>query len=91
MALAASSPHSIRTMAMANSMAVPGVCDSTMRCCSSLITLAVGIGISLILSTGLGLIARSQGLLLVEALPEEVTARLQPNILDLGIALTAGA
>ena len=40
---------------------------------------------------GLGLIARSQGLLLVEALPEQVTARLQPNILDWGIALAAGA
>ena len=40
---------------------------------------------------GLSLIARSEGLLLVEALPEEVTARLQPNILDLGIALAAGA
>ena len=40
---------------------------------------------------GLGLIARSQGLLFVEDLPEQVTARLQPNILDLGIALAAGA
>lgn len=40
---------------------------------------------------GLGLIARSQGLLLAEAIPEQVTARLQPNILDLGIALAAGA
>ena len=27
----------------------------------------------------------------MEALPEQVTARLQPNILDLGIALAAGA
>ncbi len=45
----------------------------------------------MILSIGLGLIARSQGLLLAEALPEQVTARLQPNILDLGIALAAGA
>ena len=40
---------------------------------------------------GLGLIARSQGLLLEEAIPEQVTARLRPNILDLGIALAAGA
>ena len=40
---------------------------------------------------GLGLIARSQGLLFVEDLPEQVTARLQPNILDLGIALAAVA
>lgn len=30
-------------------------------------------------------------MLLAEALPEKVTARLQPNILDLGIALAAGA
>ena len=57
----------------------------------SLITLAAGAGITLILSMGLGLIARSQGLLLVEALPEQVTTRLEANILDLGIALAAGA
>ena len=57
----------------------------------SLITLAVGVGITLILSMGLDLIARSQDLLLAEALPEHVTARLQPNILDVGIALAAGA
>ena len=57
----------------------------------SLITLAAGAGITLVLSMGLGLIARSQGLLLAEALPEQVTARLEPNILDLGIALAAGA
>ena len=57
----------------------------------SLITLVAGAGITLILSMGLGLIARSQGLLLAEALPEQVTARLEPNILDLGIALAAGA
>ncbi len=57
----------------------------------SLITLAAGAGITLFLSMGLGLIARSQGLLLGEALPEQVTARLEPNILDLGIALAAGA
>ena len=57
----------------------------------SLITLAAGAGITLLLSMGLGLIARSQGLLLAEALPEQVTSRLEPNILDLGIALAAGA
>ena len=57
----------------------------------SLITLAAGAGITLILSLGLGLIARSQGLLLVEALPEQVATRLEANILDLGIALAAGA
>ena len=57
----------------------------------SLITLAAGAGITLILSMGLGLIAQSQGLLLVEALPEQVASRLEANILDLGIALAAGA
>ena len=40
---------------------------------------------------GLGLIARSQGLIVVEALPEQIVARLEPNTFDLGIALAAGA
>ena len=57
----------------------------------SLITLVAGAGIILILSMGLGLIARSQGLLVVEALPEQIVARLEPNTFDLGIALAAGA
>ena len=57
----------------------------------SLITLVTGAGITLTLSMGLGLIARSQGLLVVEALPEQIVARLEPNTFDLGIALAAGA
>ncbi|QNJ10672.1 DUF389 domain-containing protein [Synechococcus sp. M16.1] len=57
----------------------------------SLITLFAGAGITLILSMGLGLIARSQGLLVVEALPEQIVARLEPNTFDLGIASAAGA
>ncbi|WP_250397369.1 DUF389 domain-containing protein [Synechococcus sp. MU1651] len=57
----------------------------------SLITLVAGAGITLILSMALGLIARSQGLLVVEALPEQIVARLEPNTFDLGIALAAGA
>ncbi len=57
----------------------------------SLITLVAGAGITLILSMGLGLIARSQGLLVVDALPEQIVARLKPNTFDLGIALAAGA
>ena len=57
----------------------------------SLITLAAGAGITLILSMGLGWIARSQGVLVVEALPEQIAARLEPNTFDLGIALAAGA
>ena len=40
---------------------------------------------------GLGLIARTQGLLVVEGLPEQIVARLEPNTFDLGIALAAGA
>ena len=40
---------------------------------------------------GLGLIGRSQGLLVVEALPEQILARLEPNTFDLGIALAAEA
>ena len=57
----------------------------------SLITLVAGAGITLILSMGLGLIARTQGVLVVEALPEQIIARLEPNTFDLGIALAAGA
>ena len=57
----------------------------------SLVTLAAGAGITLILSLALGLIARSQGVLVVEALPEQVVTRLEPNTFDLGIALAAGA
>ncbi len=45
----------------------------------SLITLVAEAGITLILSMGLGLIAPSQGLLVVEALPEQICARLEPN------------
>ena len=57
----------------------------------SLITLVAGAGIILILSMGLGLIALTQGVLVVEALPEQIIARLEPNTFDLGIALAAGA
>ena len=45
----------------------------------SLITLVAGAEITLILSMGLGLIALSQGLLVVEALREQVVARLELN------------
>ena len=38
---------------------------------------------------GLGLVAGNMDLLMV--VPEEITARLQPNLLDLCIALAAGA
>ena len=55
----------------------------------SLITLVAGAEITLILSMGLGLIARSQGFLVVEALPEQIVAQLEPKTFDLGIALAA--
>lgn len=57
----------------------------------ALITLAIGVVITTLLSTGLGLIARGNGLLIVDSFPEEITARLEPTLLDLGIALAAGA
>ena len=52
-------------------------------------TLAIGVAITTLLSMGLGLIACNMDLLRV--VPKEITARLQPNLLDLGIALAAGA
>ena len=57
----------------------------------SLITLAIGAVITLLLSMGLGWLARANGLLLFDGFPEQVTARLAPTLLDLGIALAAGA
>ena len=57
----------------------------------SLITLAVGALITTFLAMGLGLIARSNGLLIIGAFPDEIKARLFPTVLDLGIALAAGA
>ena len=57
----------------------------------SLVTLASGAVITVLLSMGLGLLARANGLLVVDAFPEQVTARLAPTLLDLGIALAAGA
>ena len=57
----------------------------------SLLTLAAGAAITLLLSMGLGLLARSNGLLIVDGFPQEITARLEPTLLDLGIALAAGA
>ena len=57
----------------------------------SMLTLAAGAAITLLLSMGLGLLARSNGLLIVDGFPQEITARLEPTLLDLGIALAAGA
>ena len=57
----------------------------------SVVTLGAGAGITLLLSLLLGWIARSSGLLLIDALPDQVLARSEPTLLDLGIALAAGA
>ena len=57
----------------------------------SVATLGAGAGITLLLSLLLGWIARSSGLLLIDALPDQVLARSEPTLLDLGIALAAGA
>ena len=57
----------------------------------ALITLSVGVVITTLLSLGLGMIAHDNGLLIVDSFPKEITARLEPNVLDLGIALAAGA
>lgn len=61
------------------------------RLIRALITLAIGVLITTVLSVGLGTMARANGLLIVDSFPDEITARLQPNIMDLGIALAAGA
>ena len=57
----------------------------------SMATLATGAAITLLLSMGLGWFARDTGLLMVDALPEQVISRLEPTLLDLCIALAAGA
>ena len=57
----------------------------------ALIILAIGVVITTLLSTGLGLIARGKGLLIVDSFPKEITDRLESTLLDLGIALAAGA
>ena len=54
-----------------------------------MLILANGVGITTLLSMGLGLVAGNMDLLMI--VPEEITARLQPNLLDLSIALAAGA
>ena len=57
----------------------------------SMATLATGAAITVLLSMGIGWFARASGLLIVDALPDQVMARLEPTLLDLGIALAAGS
>ena len=55
------------------------------------LTLAAGASLTTLLSLLLGLIAQANGLLTVDAFSEEIQGRLSPTLLDLGIALAAGA
>ena len=57
----------------------------------SLVTLASGAAICLSLSFILGQIAAYRGLLVSEAFQSEIVGRLSPSVLDLGIAIVAGA
>ena len=57
----------------------------------SALTLAAGASLTTLLSLQLGLIAQANGLLTVDAFSEEIQGRLSPTLLDLGIALAAGA
>ena len=57
----------------------------------SALTLAAGASLTTLLSLLLGLIAQANGLLTVDAFSEEIQKRLSPTLLDLGIALAAGA
>ncbi len=57
----------------------------------SAVTLAAGASVTVLLSMSLGLIARANGLLTVDGFSGEIQARLTPTLLDLGIALAAGA
>ena len=57
----------------------------------SALTLAAGATLTTLLSILLGLIAQANGLLTVDAFSEEIQKRLSPTLLDLGIALAAGA
>ena len=57
----------------------------------SALTLAAGASLTVLLSMSLGLIAQANGLLIVDSFTGEIQGRLTPTLLDLGIALAAGA
>jgi uncharacterized hydrophobic protein (TIGR00271 family) len=57
----------------------------------SALTLVAGALVTTLLSMMLGLIAQANGLLTVDAFSGEIQSRLSPTLLDLGIALAAGA
>jgi len=54
-------------------------------------TLAIGFVITTLLALCIGLMAGTRGLLLLDKLPDEIIGRLNPNLIDLAIALVAGA
>ena len=54
-------------------------------------TLGIGVIITTLLAIGIGILAGARGLLLVDALPDEISARVNPSLIDLAIALVAGA
>ena len=57
----------------------------------SALTLAAGAVVTVLLSMSLGLIAQANGLLIVDSFTGEIQGRLTPTLLDLGIAVAAGA
>ena len=57
----------------------------------SALTLAAGAVVTVLLSMSLGLIAQANGLLTVDSFTGEIQGRLTPTLLDLGIAVAAGA
>ena len=54
-------------------------------------TLSIGVASTVLLAAALGLWAGGRGLLLAETMPAEISGRVNPNLIDLAIALVAGA
>ena len=54
-------------------------------------TLSIGVVSTVLLAASLGLWAGGRGLLLAETMPAEISGRVNPNLIDLAIALVAGA
>ena len=54
-------------------------------------TLSIGVASTVLLAVALGLWAGGRGLLLAETMPAEISGRVNPNLIDLAIALVAGA
>ena len=54
-------------------------------------TLSIGVASTTMLAIALGLWAGTRGLLVAETMPAEISGRVNPNLIDLAIALIAGA